>query len=413
MPRMRILSEAEQEAFDKPPLFDHEQRKQFFSFPNALLDIARGLRTPTGQIGFLLLCGYFKATKRFFLPQDFHRRDVEAAARILNLSAGNFAGEEYVKTTRIRHQQWILAFYGFKPFDNGAETAVAVEITTMAKTYLKPKLIFDRCTDFLIQKRIQVPSARTLSDLIRVGLQGHKSALITLMSVHLTDTPRQLLNDLFTTPDAKNHYRLTLLKKLSQSTKPSRVKESITDFGTLSVLYRQLEGILVALDLGHAGIRYFAGSVMKSEIFQIQRREANDRYIHATAFVAHQFFRIQDNLTDLFLSVMATFQTVATREHKEHLFEQRKAQSQQLKTVIGELDASVFGLIREIRHLTDNGALSDTQKVEQIRTLLDQGKMESFEQLKDGLTQAGQAQDWYGILEKQSLRLQNRLTPIL
>lgn len=413
MPRMRILSEAEQEAFDKPPLFDHEQRKQFFSFPNALLDIARGLRTPTGQIGFLLLCGYFKATKRFFLPQDFHRRDVEAAARILNLSAGNFAGEEYVKTTRIRHQQWILAFYGFKPFDNGAETAVAVEITTMAKTYLKPKLIFDRCTDFLIQKRIQVPSARTLSDLIRVGLQGHKSVLITLMSVHLTDTPRQLLDDLFTTPDAKNHYRLTLLKKLSQSTKPSRVKESITDFGTLSVLYRQLEGILVALDLGHAGIRYFAGSVMKSEIFQIQRREANDRYIHASAFVAHQFFRIQDNLTDLFLSVMASFQTTATREHKEHLFEQRKAQNQQLKTVIEELDTSIFSLIREIRHLTDNGTLSDTQKVEQIRTLLDQGKMESFEQLKDGLTQAGQAQDGYGILEKQSLRLQNRLTPIL
>lgn len=413
MPRMRILSEAEQEAFDKPPLFDHEQRKQFFSFPNALLDIARGLRTPTGQIGFLLLCGYFKATKRFFLPQDFHRRDVEAAARILNLSAGNFAGEEYVKTTRIRHQQWILAFYGFKPFDNGAETAVAVEITTMAKTYLKPKLIFDRCTDFLIQKRIQVPSARTLSDLIRVGLQGHKTALITLMNVHLTDTPRQLLEDLFTQPDAQNYYRLTLLKKLSQSTKPSRVKESIADFGTLSALYLQLESILVTLDLGHAGIRYYAGSVIRSRMFQLQQRSEADRNIHASAFVAHQFFRIQDNLTDLFLSVMASFQTAATREHKEYLFEQRKAQNQQLKTVIGELDASVFGLIREIRHLTDNGTLSDTQKVDQIRTLLDQGKMESFEQLKDGLTQAGQAQDWYGILEKQSLRLQNRLNPIL
>lgn len=413
MPRMRILSEGEQEAFDKPPLFDHEQRKQFFFFPNALLEIARGLRTPTGQIGFLLLCGYFKSTKRFFLPQDFHRRDVEAAAKTLSLSAVNFACEEYVKTTRIRHQQWILAFYGFQPFDNRAEAAVAVEISTMAKTYLKPKLIFDRCTDFLIHKRIQVPNTRTLSDLIRVGLQGHKTALITLMGFHLTDANRQLLDDLFTTPDAKNHYRLTLLKKLSQSTKPTRVKESIADFGTLSVLYFQLESILATLDLGHAGIRYFAGSVMKSEIFQIQRREANDRYIHATAFVAHQFFRIQDNLTDLFLSVMATFQTTATREHKDHLFEQRKVQNQRLKTVVEELDTTIFSLLREIRHLTGDGALSDTQKVEQIRTLLDQGKTESFEQLKDGLKQAGQAQGWYGILEKQSLRLQNRLNPVL
>lgn len=413
MPRMRILSASEQEAFDKPPLFNHEQRKQFFAFPNALLDIARGLRTPTGQIGFLLLCGYFKATKRFFLPQDFHGRDVEAAAKALNLSAREFADEAYVKTTRIRHQQWILAFYGFKPFDNVAEAAVAVEVDTMAKTYLKPKLMFDRCTDFLIQQRIQVPSARTLSDLIRGGLQEHKTTLVALMGANLTDQSHRLLDGLFTTPDDQNQYRLTLLKKLSQSTKPSRVKESITDFETLSGLYHQLEGILDILDLGHAGIRYFAGSVMKAEVFQIQRRETNDRYIHATAFVAHQYFRIQDNLADLFLSVMATFQTTATREHKDHLFEQRKAQNQQLKTVVDELDTAVFGLLREIRCLTDNGMLSDTQKVEQIKTLLGQGKTESFEQLKEGLKQAGQVQSWHDLLEKQSLRLQSRLSPIL
>jgi hypothetical protein len=181
----------------------------------------------------------------------------------------------------------------------------------------------------------------------------------------------------------------------------------------LSGLYRQLEGILDILDLGHGGIRYFSGSVMKSEIFQIQRREENDRYIHAAAFVAHQFIRTQDNLADLFLSVMATFQASASREHKERLFEQRKAQSLRLKNAIEELDASVFSLIREIRSLADNASLSDAQKVGQIRTLLDDGKMESFEQLKDGLKQAGQAQAWYEILEKQSLRLQSRLSPVL
>lgn len=115
MPRMRILSASEQETFDRPPLFDHKQRKQFFSFSRALLDIARTLRTPSSQIGFLLLCGYFKATKRFFLPQDFHGRDVEAAAKILSLSAGDFAPEDYVKTTRIRHQKSVLECYGFKP----------------------------------------------------------------------------------------------------------------------------------------------------------------------------------------------------------------------------------------------------------------------------------------------------------
>ena len=122
---------------------------------------------------------------------------------------------------------------------------------------------------------------RSLTDMIRAGLQERKIELVVLMDFHLTYEARTLLDELFTASDDQNRYRLTLLKKLSQSTKPTRIKESISDFEILAVLYSQLEGILSVLDLGIAGIRYYAGSVMKSEVFQIQRREANDRYIHA------------------------------------------------------------------------------------------------------------------------------------
>ena len=87
-------------------------------------------------------------------------------------------------------------------------------------------------------------------------------------------------------------------------------------FQTLAELHEQLEDILSVLNLGSAGIRYFAGSVLKSRMFQLQQRAEPARYIHTTAFVAHQFYRIQDHLTDTFLNVMASFQTTASREHK-------------------------------------------------------------------------------------------------
>ena len=38
MPRMRILSPSEQEAFDKPPLLDHRERKKYFDLPKTLMD---------------------------------------------------------------------------------------------------------------------------------------------------------------------------------------------------------------------------------------------------------------------------------------------------------------------------------------------------------------------------------------
>ena len=101
MARMRILSNNEQDSFDKPTLFDHKERKQFLATPKGLMDIAKGLRTPDSQIGFLLMCGYFKATKRFYQPQDFHIRDIEAAISILELSESNFSCHDYPKQTRL------------------------------------------------------------------------------------------------------------------------------------------------------------------------------------------------------------------------------------------------------------------------------------------------------------------------
>ena len=413
MPRMRILSSSEQEAFDVPPVLGHQERKKVFHLPKALMDMAGKLRTPASQIGFVLVSGYFRTAKRFYLPWDFHQRDIEIAARMLGLQSSEFSPDAYTKQTRSRHHQLILDFHGFVPFDQRMEKALKAEIATMARTHLKPRLIFDRCVDFLVQRRVQVPRSGILLELIRSGLPAHKADLIDLMETKLTADTRSLLDSLFTTPEDQNRYRLTLLKKLSQLTKPTKIREAIANYETLNTLHNQLHDTLTTLDLGVAGLRYYAGSVLRSEVFQIHRREENDRYIHAAAFIGHQFYRTQDNLVDLWLSVMASFQTTANRMHNERLLDQRKAQQKQLKVVVDDLDSSVFGLIRDIRNVADAECLSDTQKVIDIRALLDRGESGAFEQLKDDLAATGQDQSWFDILEAQSLRLQNRLSPVL
>ena len=66
MARMRILTTSEQDAFDNPPLFDHKGRKRYFDLPKPLLDTATELRSPASQIGFLVMCAYFKVAKKGF-----------------------------------------------------------------------------------------------------------------------------------------------------------------------------------------------------------------------------------------------------------------------------------------------------------------------------------------------------------
>ena len=67
MPRMRILTASKQETLDKPPLFNFEQRKQFFSFPKPLLEIARTLRTPNSQNRLPSTLWLLQSHKTFFL----------------------------------------------------------------------------------------------------------------------------------------------------------------------------------------------------------------------------------------------------------------------------------------------------------------------------------------------------------
>jgi hypothetical protein len=46
MPRLQILTPAEQAAFDMPPSFNHTEREQFFHVSDSLATLLDTLRTP-------------------------------------------------------------------------------------------------------------------------------------------------------------------------------------------------------------------------------------------------------------------------------------------------------------------------------------------------------------------------------
>ena len=296
MPRMRILSPVEQDLFERPPIFDSAERRRYFAFPRSAMDVAQELRTPDSQIGFLLAYGYFRATRRFFSPNDFHARDIAYVANVIDVAPDGFSARTYTDTTRLTNHKRILELQGFHAFDDRAEAKMVTEVATMARRHLKPRLIFGRCVDFLIEKRIQIPSTRRLTDLIRVGLNRHKDDLVQTVKTRITVDVRQVLDDLFTQEDGINRYRLTLLKKISQSMKPRQIVDTASDFRTISDIYQQITPVLNVMNIELAGIRFFAGATRRSEIFQLRRRSDADRYLHAIAFIAHQHHKLQDAL---------------------------------------------------------------------------------------------------------------------
>ena len=85
MPRSKILSDTEQKLFDRPPRLSAAERRRIFELPVAVWSAACALKPLSNRVGFLVSAGYFRLTRRFFLPSDFHDRDISYVAARLRI----------------------------------------------------------------------------------------------------------------------------------------------------------------------------------------------------------------------------------------------------------------------------------------------------------------------------------------
>jgi hypothetical protein len=402
-----------------PPEFAGVERKAHFTFPLAILRRADQLRTPTNRVCFLLASGYFRATKRFYAPRTFWPRDIEYVSRNLGLEPRDVRPGRYDRQTMLRHQRWILDAYGFRPFGPEAQCFLKGEIESMVRSQLKPKLIFYRAIDLLIREKAAVPGYHRLSQLILRALGTHKRRLIEIVEAHLSREDRRLLDGLLEKSSAddsgpSHRYRLTLLKRCSQSTRPSKIRESIDDFELLDQLHARLLPALEALALPHDAIRYYAHGVIRSDVFQVARRTEKDRYLHLIAFVAHQYRRLQDTLIDVLLAALQSSVNAAQRAHKEACYDRREQRGEALKSLSASLqDALAF--TASVERITEDDGLTDAEKVRRIRKLLEASAdhRAAIASLKEEVEADLQDTDYYAILEDRSARMQNRVSPIL
>ena len=415
---MKILNSVEQALFDRPPLLSSAERKRAFDLPSTVWSLADGIRSAPARIGFCVSAGYFKSVRRFFPASDFHDRDVAHIAARLGLDASDFNHTAYIARTRQRHHIQILELAGFQPFDGGAALWLDKELEVMARSQLRPKLIFWRAVDLLMLKRIEIPTSFCLTEMVLCALQQRKQVLTELVVRAMTDETLALLDGMFLRDDSaasQSPHRLTLLKRLSQSTRPAKIRERLVDLGILQELYSKVEPVLSVLNFSSEAVRYFASSVARMRTTDLRRRAIDDIHVHLIAFIAHQFYRLQDNMVDVLLASVKTFENTALREHRDWCFDQRKQHERAAAGLLDDLDASVLQILRGVRELVLNDVLTDTEKVVKIGALVEP---EQIAETKSRALRASLVNDavdchYFDILETRSVRLQNQVAGIL
>ncbi|KZL18395.1 hypothetical protein PsAD2_02619 [Pseudovibrio axinellae] len=417
MPRMQILSPAEQRAFDTPPRMNAAQRKAAFDFPLGFQKEAEQLRNPFHQIGFCLNAGYFRHGRRCFAPETFYSNDIAYVAGRLGHDAALFEAGAYRDRTRQRHKRAIERLSGFRSLKGDGELQLSHLIDQKVRVHEKPKAIFQVAVDHLLTNRIAIPGFRRLQEMILSAIGRFRTRETALVEAHL---PEKLANELdlllgeSQEGDGITRSRLAVLKQNSQSVRPRAVKNRLANHTDLSALYQQLEPIIEILSWDRNSARNYALTVMKSDPHDLRRRKPADRYLHLIAFVIHQYYALQDNLVATLLSSVKTTETAATREFKDWCYVERKSQAAKLRAQIQAFQDHFKSAMATLRGVFEADDLTNADKLDSLHLLLfpvDAEPVLSDAILKDMKNDASvsQAEDarYYDILEARSRRLQN------
>jgi len=422
MARMKIFNTLEQATFDTPPVFNSAERKQFFALPLTLKDAMASLRTPTNKVCFLAAVGYFKARRKFF-SRNVNLADINYISRQLNLNPCDVDITSYTKFACTHHQRIILDYFGCRPFDATTVAFAKSEIAILAPVQHQPKQILIEIIQILSREKIEVPSYNILADLIITAISQHKHTLSKIIHHGLNEKQRNKLDALLEKENDNTttegwHYRLTLLKRPSQSTLPTKIKTNLADLETLQTLYLDLKPVISQLNLSYEFTKYYAYSVIKSQIPQVSRRATDDRLLHLIAFVTYQTFKLNDTLIDTLLNAVQATANSAEKAQKNAYFQAREQRSQSLSVLTDKLGHTIRETLSSIKDIVANTDLSDSQKVALIDTALstDTVKLTIETQLDDFKRQTTtlyQGQDYLSSLEEQSLKLQHRVADIV
>ena len=406
-----ILSAKEKKVFETPPILTSKERKRWFTYPKPVMEEADSLRTPTTKVCFLTTYGYFKYCHKFFNRQ-FHDSDIAFVAKRLGFPPETISLDSYQKDVYQDHKARIRDLCGISKFDKAARLVIEGEIAIMVRSQLKPKHIFHHVLDILLRNGIEVPSYFNLAEIVGKVMAGYKTELTKVIEQNLTTVNRELLDTLFEKEATKapikfQRYRLTLFKKYYQSTKPAKVKANAEDLSTLRALFYSLGTVIDALNLTNDGVEYYAQSVLKFQVFQILRRSDEDRYLHLIAFIAHQYFKLQDGLVDTLVQVVQRTTSAVSEQQKTFYFSQRDEHRRRYSELLGykKISKETFERIGSVLH----SILTETEKLAEIEAIVSPFTKQSESESNEPL----ERDTYYMFLKAKSLSMQKRVSDII
>ena len=418
MPRLKILSVSEQNEFDSPPILSGDSRKSHFRFNQIVQEMVKPIKGNSHRIGFVLMFYYFKIVQKFFSPKLFYYQDIDYVSRQLKILDFKSDSFHLDKHSFRRYKSKILEYYGCSSFDKSARDLLYQKIYLLAKSHIKPKVIFNDCVDLLLVQKIELPKYNTIRNVILNTIRDYTISVLNQLTNSLLPDHITLLDELLSFMDDKAVYKLTSLKSFNHSIRPKAIKENAIELASIQDIHDQLLPIVKTLPLNTRGIEYFATTVLKSDIFRVKRKSDIDKYLHLITFVFYQYNILHDALMDIFLISIASFNCSVKRDHQSKCYENRTKYADTLKE-FNSKNITQIDLIKGIYYLCKDQYEDYYMKCITIEHVIEaflkneENNTTEVDQDLINLESSYNDSGYYQAISDKSRSLQSKLTPIL
>ena len=423
---VEILSKRDIKRFDVPPVFDKNERNTIFKANKVAQDYLDCIRTPEYKVGFLLQYGYFIISRRFYVSEVFYQTDISHVLFILGVKT-KFDPKFYDKNTRKRHRAFILEMFAWKAFSTEEKDNLIDYTNQQTKGVLNSKSIFSDLVRYLNNRKTELPTYATFSKIISKSLLERERLLLKTINDHFSPNAQIYIDELLSTDldiskiddTERSKYKISFLKTINKESTPGAIVSNIERIKKLKVYYVAFRDLIETLDLNIDGFKYYSDYVSKIKFTQMKQMTDDKIKLHLISFIYIKFFELNDILTVTLLKEVRANTNLIQRKYDELNAQLRMKDAVSTKTVLWDIQTSVFPLQLKVLNILVSDGMTDGEKVTKALTayeeeseIIKKAEVQVHDQYNRILDTINEV-DKFSIIEKLSLKLQRRVTQII
>ena len=322
--RLYLLSKAEIDDLYARPEFNTDEREIYFTLNSIEQDVLAKYSNTKTRVFFILQLGYFKAKNQFFtFSFEEVRDDVNYILSQLfsktGLALSGRISREYISLQK----RAILQFFDYRDWVEEQKLIVEAHLGELLKYYPHCQEAFCQLLIYFENKKIVIPSYRTLQDMFTKAFANEATRLGKHISL-IPKSQQDKLSGLIQRDDGIT--KLNVIRADQKDFLYTAFKAEVAKVAEISELYEFSKQFIPTLTLSKNAVRYYADLAEQYAAYRLRQLSQDQQWLQALCFIHHRYQQIMNNLITSFMYHVQkikeggkTYADKALAEHKANL----------------------------------------------------------------------------------------------